>query len=65
VVAVQNNFFRRFEGCTGTSQIRSYPILDFLHDANTSIDMEVKWLDETVMGHGSIGLRLALFLTLL
>ena len=35
---VQNHFSRRFEGCT--SQIRSYLKLDFLHDANTSIDME-------------------------
>jgi len=30
---------RRFEGCT--SQIRSYLEVDFLHDVNTSIDMEV------------------------
>ena len=37
---VQNNFSRRFEGCT--SQIRSYLEVDFLHDANTSIEMEVK-----------------------
>jgi len=37
---VQNHFSRRFEGCT--SQIRSYLEVDFLHDANTSIDMEVK-----------------------
>ena len=37
---VQNLFSRRFEGCT--SQIRSYLEVDFLHDANTSIDMEVK-----------------------
>jgi len=37
---VQNLFPRRFEGCT--SQIRSYLEVDFLHDANTSIDMEVK-----------------------
>ena len=29
--------YRRFEGCT--SQIRSYLEVDFLHDANTSIDM--------------------------
>ena len=36
---VQNHFSRRFEGCT--SQIRSYLEVDFLHDANTSIDMEV------------------------
>jgi len=36
---VQNHFSRRFEGCT--SQIWSYLILGFLHDANTS------------MGHGS------------
>jgi len=36
---VQNHFFRRFEGYT--SQIR-YLEVDFLHDANTSIDMEVK-----------------------
>jgi len=36
---VQNHFSRRFEGCT--SQIRSYLKLDFLHDANASIDMEV------------------------
>jgi len=35
---VQNHFSRRFEGCT--SQIRSYLKVDFLHDANTSIDME-------------------------
>ena len=37
---VQNHFSRRFEGCT--SQIRSYLEVDFLHDANTLIDMEVK-----------------------
>jgi len=37
---VQNHFSRRFEGCA--SQIRSYLEVDFLHDANTSIDMEVK-----------------------
>jgi len=37
---VKNHFSRRFEGCT--SQIRSYLEVDFLHDANTSIDMEVK-----------------------
>ena len=37
---VQNYFSRRFEGCT--SQIWSYLEVDFLHDANTSIDMEVK-----------------------
>ena len=36
----QNHFSRRIEGCT--SEIRSYLKLDFLHDANTSIDMEVK-----------------------
>ena len=36
---VQNHFSRRFEGCT--SQIRSYLEVDFLQDANTSIDMEV------------------------
>jgi len=36
---VQNRFSRRFGGCT--SQIRSYLEVDFLHDANTSIDMEV------------------------
>ena len=36
---VQNHFSRRFGGCT--SQIRSYLEVDFLHDANTSIDMEV------------------------
>ena len=36
---VQNHFSRRFEGCA--SQIRSYHEVDFLHDANTSIDMEV------------------------
>ena len=36
---VQNPFSRRFEGCT--SQIRSYLEVDFLHDVNTSIDMEV------------------------
>jgi len=35
----QNHFSWRFEGCT--SQIRSYLEVDFLHDANTSIDMEV------------------------
>ena len=51
---VENHFSRRFEGCT--SQIRSYLEVDFLHDANASFDMEVKWLEETVMGHGSIGL---------
>ena len=39
---VQNHFSRRFEGCT--SEIRSYLEVDFLHDANTSIDMEVKQL---------------------
>jgi len=37
---VQNHFSRRFEGCT--SQIRSYLKLDFLHDASTSNDMEIK-----------------------
>ena len=37
---VENHFSRRFMGCT--SQIRSYLVVDFLHDANTSIDMEVK-----------------------
>ena len=37
---VQNHFSRRFGGCI--SQIRSYIEVDFLHDANTSIDMEVK-----------------------
>jgi len=37
---VQNHFSRRFEDCT--SQIRSYLEVDFLHGANTSIDMEVK-----------------------
>ena len=36
---VQNHFSRRFGGCT--SQIRSYLEVDFWHDANTSIDMEV------------------------
>jgi len=36
---VQNHFSRRFGGCT--SQIRSYLEVDFLHDSNTSIDMEV------------------------
>ena len=36
---VQNHFSRRFGGCT--SQIWSYLEVDFLHDANTSIDMEV------------------------
>jgi len=36
---VQNHFSRRFEGCT--SQIRFYFEVDVLHDANTSIDMEV------------------------
>ena len=36
---VQNHFSRRFAGCT--SQIRSYLEVDFLHDANTSIDMEI------------------------
>ena len=35
---VQNHSSRRFEGCT--SQIRSYLEVYFLHDANTSIDME-------------------------
>jgi len=37
---VQNNFSRRFEG--RISQIRSYLEVEFLHDANTSLDMEVK-----------------------
>jgi len=37
---VQNHFSRRFGCCT--SRIRSYLEVDFLHDANTSIDMEVK-----------------------
>jgi len=37
---VQNHFSRRFGGCT--SQIRSNLEVDSLHDANTSIDMEVK-----------------------
>jgi len=36
---VQNHFSRRFEG--STSQIRSFLEVDVLHDANTSIDMEV------------------------
>jgi len=36
---VKNHLPRRFEGCT--SQIRSYLEVDFLHDSNTSIDMEV------------------------
>ena len=36
---VQNHFSRRFGD--GTSQIRSYLEVDFLHDANTSIDIEV------------------------
>ena len=52
-------FSRRFEGCT--SQIPSYLKLDFSHDAKTSIDMEVKWLKETDIGNGSIGLLQALF----
>ena len=56
---VQNHFSRRFEGCT--SQIRSYLEVDFLHDANTSIDMEVKCLERTVMGHESIRLLQARF----
>jgi len=38
---VQNHSSRRFGGCT--SQIRSYLEVDFSHDANTSIDMEVKY----------------------
>ena len=37
---VPNHFSRRFGGCT--SLIRSYLEVDFSHDANTSIDMEVK-----------------------
>jgi len=57
---VHNHFSQRFEGCT--SQSRSYLELNFLHDDNTSIDMEVKWLEETVMGHGGIGLVQARFL---
>jgi len=36
----KNHFSRRFGGCT--SQVRSYLEVDFLHDANTSIDIEVK-----------------------
>jgi len=36
---VQNHFSRRFGGCA--SQIRSYLEVVFLHDANTSIDIEV------------------------
>jgi len=36
----QNHFSRRFDGCI--SQIRPYLKLDFLHDDNTSRDMEVK-----------------------
>ena len=44
---VQNHFSRRFEGCT--SQIRSYLEVVFLHDANTSIDMEVKRLFEAII----------------
>ena len=56
---VQNHFFRRFQDCT--SQIRSHLEVDFLHDANTSIDMEVKWPEMTVMGHGGIGLLQARF----
>jgi len=49
---VQNHFSRRFESCT--SQIRSYLVVDFLHDANTSIDMEVKLPEAIVpkVGHG-------------
>ena len=44
---VQNHFSRRFGGCT--SQIRSYFEVDFLHDANTSIDMEViMWLNPSL-----------------
>jgi len=43
---VQNIFSWRFEGCT--SQIRSYLEVDFLHDANTSIDMEVPSIDMDV-----------------
>jgi len=42
-------------------KVRSYLKLDFLHDANTSIDMELKWLEETVMGQGSIDLLQARF----
>ena len=34
--------FSTFWGLYITSQIRSYLEVDFLHDANTSIDMEVK-----------------------
>ena len=33
--------FSTFWGLYSTSQIRSYLEVDFLHDANTSIDMEV------------------------
>jgi len=41
---VQNHFSRRVEGCT--PQIRSYLKVEFLHDANTSIDMEVKMISD-------------------
>ena len=50
---VQNHFSRRFGGCT--SQIRSYLEVDFLHDANTSIDMEVKCLSQSILGRQGAG----------
>jgi len=36
------NFLDALKVLLGTSQIRSYLKHDFLHDANTSIDMELK-----------------------
>jgi len=54
---VQNHFSRRFGGCT--SQIRSYLEVDFLYDANTSIDMEVK-IPSLGPIHGSLSLSLCL-----
>ena len=50
---VQNHFSRRFGGCT--SQIRSYLEVDFLHDANTSIDMEVIGGSNTFATDGTFG----------
>jgi len=51
---VQNHFSRRFGGCT--TQIRFYLEVDFLHDANTSIDMEVKAV--VVVRMGKIGISI-------
>ena len=60
---VQNHFSRRFGGCT--SQIRSYLEVDFLHDANTSIDMEVKYHPSGNMKFNNLGIFQSLKLRML